>query len=73
MSSVTIRDIAKALNIAPSTVSSCLNGDTEKRRISQKRIDEVRKKADEMGYIPNQRDMPSYIMREKSSPLQITR
>ncbi len=53
MSNVTIRDIAKALNIAPSTVSSCLNGDTAKRRISQKRIEEVRKKADEMGYIPN--------------------
>ena len=53
MSSVTIRDSAKALNIAPSTVSSCLNGNTAKRRISQKRIDEVRKKADEMGYIPN--------------------
>jgi DNA-binding LacI/PurR family transcriptional regulator len=53
MSSVTIKDIAKALNIAPSTVSSCLNGDTEKRRISPKRVEEVRKKADEMGYIPN--------------------
>lgn len=52
MSNVTIRDIAKALNIAPSTVSSCLNGDTS-RRISPARIEEVRKKAEEMGYIPN--------------------
>lgn len=52
MSNVTIRDIAKALNIAPSTVSSCLNGDTS-RRISAARIEEVRKKAEEMGYIPN--------------------
>ena len=52
MSNVTIRDIAKALNIAPSTVSSCLSGDTS-RRISAARIEEVRKKAEEMGYIPN--------------------
>lgn len=52
MNSVTIRDIAKALNIAPSTVSSCLSGNSS-RRISQKRIEEVRSKAEEMGYIPN--------------------
>lgn len=52
MSNVTIRDIAEALNIAPSTVSSCLNGDSS-RRISAERIEQVRKKAEEMGYIPN--------------------
>ncbi|MBR2509429.1 MAG: LacI family DNA-binding transcriptional regulator [Lentisphaeria bacterium] len=52
MSNVTIRDIAKALNVDPSTVSSCLSGNTA-RRISQKRIEQVRKKAEEMGYIPN--------------------
>ena len=52
MSRTTIRDIAKALNIAPSTVSSCLNGDTS-RRISPERIKQVQQKAEEMGYIPN--------------------
>ena len=52
MGSVTIRDIAKALNVAPSTVSSCLSGDA-KRRMSRKRIEQVRRKAEEMGYIPN--------------------
>ena len=52
MSNVTIRDIAKALNVAPSTVSSCLSGNAA-RRISQKRIEQVRRKAEEMGYIPN--------------------
>ena len=52
MSNVTIRDIARELGVDPSTVSSCLSGDP-RRRISKKRIEEVRKKAEEMGYIPN--------------------
>ena len=51
--SVTIRDIARALNIDPSTVSSCLSGRCRERRISRKLSDEVQAKAAEMGYIPN--------------------
>lgn len=51
--SVTIRDIARALNIDPSTVSSCLSGNCRKRRISKKLSDTVNAKAAEMGYIPN--------------------
>lgn len=51
--SVTIRDIAKALKIDPSTVSSCLSGNGKKRRISEKLTAKVQAKAAEMGYIPN--------------------
>ena len=51
--SVTIRDIANALKIDPSTVSSCLSGNSKKRRISDKLTAEVQAKAAEMGYIPN--------------------
>lgn len=51
--SVTIRDIAKALKIDPSTVSSCLSGNGRKRRISEKLTAKVQAKAAEMGYIPN--------------------
>ena len=51
--SVTIRDIADALKIDPSTVSSCLSGNSKKRRISEKLTAEVQAKAAEMGYIPN--------------------
>ena len=51
--SVTIRDIARALRIDPSTVSSCLSADPGARRISAARVAEVRRKAEEMGYIPN--------------------
>jgi LacI family transcriptional regulator len=53
MSTVTIRDIARALKIDPSTVSCCLSGNAEKRRISPERIEEVRRTAAAMGYIPN--------------------
>lgn len=51
--SVSIRDIARELNIDPSTVSSCLSADPGARRISPARVEEVRRKAEEMGYIPN--------------------
>lgn len=51
--SVTIRDIAEALKIDPSTVSSCLSGNGKKRRISEKLSAKVQAKAAEMGYIPN--------------------
>lgn len=51
--SVSIRDIARELNIDPSTVSSCLSADPGARRISAARVEEVRRKAEEMGYIPN--------------------
>lgn len=64
MSVVTIRDIARALNIDPSTVSSCLSGKAAKRRISPERIEEVRRKAAEMGYIPNK--LASRIFRRNS-------
>ncbi|MBR7104469.1 MAG: LacI family DNA-binding transcriptional regulator [Lentisphaeria bacterium] len=52
--SVTIHDIAQALKIHSSTVSSCLAGNYRKRRISEKLAEQVRQKAAEMGYIPNQ-------------------
>ena len=64
MSGVTIKDIARALNIDPSTVSSCLSGNAVKRRISPERVEEVRQKAEEMGYIPNK--LASRIFRRNS-------
>ncbi|MDR0931396.1 MAG: LacI family transcriptional regulator [Victivallales bacterium] len=51
--SVTIRDIAEALQINPATVSSCLSENYRARRISEKLAMQVRTKAAEMGYIPN--------------------
>lgn len=47
---VTIKDIAKALEISPSTVTRALAGHP---RISQETIRRVRAKADELGYIAN--------------------
>lgn len=50
MKKITINDIAKALNVTPSTVSRALAGNT---RVSQKTRDLVNAKAREMGYQPN--------------------
>lgn len=46
----TIKDIAKVLNISPSTVSRAINGNTE---ISQETVKRVLEVAEEMNYIPN--------------------
>ena len=48
---VTVKDIAKALNVSVSTVSRALHGNTE---ISEKTRNLVLQKAQEMDYMPNQ-------------------
>ncbi|HPD18778.1 MAG: LacI family DNA-binding transcriptional regulator [Candidatus Goldbacteria bacterium] len=50
MKRVTIKDIAKSLGVAYSTVSMAMSGD---KTISEKMKKKVRKKAAEMGYYPN--------------------
>ena len=49
-SNVTMRDIAKSLNVSTTTVSKVLNGASD---ISDKMRAEVLKKVSEMGYVPN--------------------
>ncbi|OHB58874.1 MAG: hypothetical protein A2Y12_00465 [Planctomycetes bacterium GWF2_42_9] len=49
---VTIQQIAQKVGVAPSTVSAALS-DVCKKRISQVRINQIRKVADSLGYIPN--------------------
>ncbi len=48
-----IYDVAKAAGVSPSTVSFVLNGKGEKMRIAKKTIDNIRKAASTLGYIPN--------------------
>ncbi len=48
-----IYDVAKAAGVSPSTVSFVLNGKGEKMRIAKKTIDNIRKTASALGYIPN--------------------
>ena len=50
---VTIKDIAKQLNISHTTVSLVLNGRAEKYRVSEEVARKVRKTADELGYVRN--------------------
>lgn len=52
--SISIRDIAKKAGVAPSTVSSVLNGKSKQARISEKLSEHVRKISEELGYQPNQ-------------------
>ncbi|MDI9356664.1 MAG: LacI family DNA-binding transcriptional regulator [Chitinophagaceae bacterium] len=47
---ITIIDIAKEINVSPSTVSRALN---QNSKISQETIDLVKKKAEELNYTPN--------------------
>lgn len=49
----TIYDIAKAAGSSPSTVSAVLNGSWSNRRISESKVAEIRKMADELGYSTN--------------------
>lgn len=48
---ITLKDLAKALNVSVTTVSKALNGHPD---ISPKRKKEIQDYADKMGYIPNQ-------------------
>jgi len=50
MSRVTIRDIAKLLEVSPSTVSRALKDHPD---IGQTTKDKVKQVADELGYFPN--------------------
>jgi len=47
---VTIKDIAKVLDISPSTVSRALRGDS---RVSDKTIQRVKRIAQRLNYQPN--------------------
>lgn len=48
-----LRELAKALKLAPSTVSICLTGDPVKAKISPRTVERVRAYADSVGYVPN--------------------
>jgi len=50
---VSIKDIAKALSVSPSSVSLVLTGKAKERRISDALIEKIMAKATEMGYQPN--------------------
>lgn len=49
----TIKEIAQALGVSPSTVSIVLNGNAEKRKIKKETVDKVLKAAEQMGYKPS--------------------
>lgn len=51
MKKITVKDIAKELNVSLGAVSTALN---DKPGISQELKEKIRKKADELGYYPNQ-------------------
>ena len=53
MKTVSIKDIAREAGVAPSTVSSVLNGKAKQARISSKVAELVKTLAKEMGYQPN--------------------
>lgn len=48
-----IVDIAKSLNISPTTVSFILNGRAKEKRISDQVVEKVQKYIEEVGYKPN--------------------
>jgi LacI family transcriptional regulator len=50
---VSIKDIAKAVGVSPSTVSFTLNGKARQQRISDDLSDRILKTAEELGYHPN--------------------
>ncbi|RYZ62962.1 MAG: LacI family transcriptional regulator [Chitinophagaceae bacterium] len=54
MNKLSIKDIAKMAGVAPSTVSSILNGKMEARRISEALAQKVLTIARQVGYTPNQ-------------------
>ncbi len=49
----TIKDVAKAAGVSPTTVSLIINGKAKERRISDETSDLVYKVMDELGYRPN--------------------
>ena len=51
---VSINDIATNLNISKTTVSFILNGKAKEKRISDKLVEKVLNKVEELGYQPNQ-------------------
>lgn len=52
--SVTILDIAKLVNLSPTTVSCVLHGNAKKRRIADETIKKIMAAAESLNYIPNQ-------------------
>ncbi len=60
---ITIRDIARAIGVNPSTVSRALNPAT-KHLITNEVIDKISKTADEMGYFPNR--MAAALVQKRS-------
>ena len=50
---VTVKDIAKASGVSPSTVSIILNGKSEERKISEKTCEKVWNTVRQLGYQPN--------------------
>ena len=65
----TIKDIAQALGISPSTVSIVLRGNGEKRNISKSTIEKVFACAKELDYQPN---IVAKRLREINSPYSYT-
>ena len=60
---ITIKDVARAAGVSPSTVSIILNGKCEERKISEGTQGKVRAAMKELGYIPN---ISAGKLREKS-------
>lgn len=50
---MTLREIAKALNLSPTTVSLALSGEDGKHHLSPKTVARVREFAQQAGYVPN--------------------
>ena len=50
---VTLKDIAEAAGVTPGTVSFVVTNTYQKRRISEKTVERIRRIAREMGYLPN--------------------
>lgn len=53
MKSISLKDIAKLANVAPSTVSQVLNGKVKEARISEKLASKIRAISKKAGYHPN--------------------
>jgi LacI family transcriptional regulator len=54
MKKVSIKDIAQQAGVAPSTVSFVLNGKAKQMRIGEKVAENIKRLAEEIGYVPNQ-------------------
>ena len=51
---MTVRELAKALNLSATTVSIALSGNPERYHLSAKTVQRVREFANQAGYVPNQ-------------------